>query len=335
MALITVMVVKAFLFDVFTIPSSSMEASLVPGDVILVNKFKYGVRLPQTPIAFPLAHQYIPFLDQVPAFSDVIELPYLRFFKSDVKRNDVVVFNYPMNSEFPIDHRDYYIKRCVGLPGDNLKIDNQAIYINDSLVEPIKTAMFNYRVQTNTSVTNDSFLVHGIIDSRITTVKDVWEVTCVDSLAEELKKVSFVSGVDKMTMPKGVFADYIFPYDSNYPFNLDYFGSIQIPAKGESVVLNAKNLPLYKRIIKVYEANDLVVEGEQIKINGEAVNEYTFKMDYYFMLGDNRYNSSDARFWGFLPEDHIIGKATNVLFSLDTKADFERDRSGRWLERIQ
>lgn len=329
------MVIKAFFFEVFTIPSSSMEKTLLPGDVILVNKLSYGIRLPVTPLTFPLSHQTLPFFNDVKAYVDLIQLPYLRFLESSIKQNDVVVFNYPLEDEYTVDHRSYYIKRCVGLPGDTLKIENKEVYINHHKMETLPKMLFNYKVVTNTIIPNDTLLKYNITEGGLDGLKNHWELTMSDSTAKVLRQQDYVVSLKKIELDPNSYADYIFPYHEHYGFNIDYFGEVVIPKKGMEVELDSNNIYLYKRIIEVYEENELAISEGKFMINGELSNSYTFKMNYYFMMGDNRHNSSDSRFWGFLPEDHILGKAQTILFSANKSGAGEKYRWKRMFKSIQ
>ncbi|KAB2858882.1 MAG: signal peptidase I [Flavobacteriales bacterium] len=330
-ALITVMVIKAFFFEVFTIPSSSMEKTLLPGDLIFVNKTSYGLRSPITPLTFPLTHQHLPWVEGVKSFLDFIQLPYYRFFADTIQRNDVVVFNYPFDSDYPVDHRSYYIKRCIGLPGDVLKIDNKKVYINNQELEQPKLAQFNYKVITTKPITNDTLMIFGITEGGLDGLENHWELTMTDTAYHQLKSKDFIYSIKKIEVEPNAFADYIFPYHPSYLWNIDYFGEVVIPKKGTIVKLDSNNIHLYRRIIEVYEENTLEETKQGFVINGDLTSTYQFKMDYYFMMGDNRHNSADSRFWGFLPEDHIVGKAQTILFSMDNEK-YKWDRMFKTIE---
>lgn len=317
LALITVMVIKAFFFEVFTIPSSSMEKTLLPGDLIYVNKLSYGARSPITLLSVPLTHQFLPMLEGVKSYLEFIQLPYYRFFTDSVKRNDVVVFNYPFDTEHPVDHRAYYIKRCIGLPGDILKIDNKKVFINNIEIALPQQAQFNYKVITTQPITNDTLLNYQITEGGLDGLENHWELTMTDSAYYQLKTKDFVHSIKKIEVEPNAYADYIFPYHPSYLWNIDYFGEVVIPKKGQLVQLDKNNIHLYQRIIEVYEENTFQETESGFLINGELSNSYQFKMDYYFMMGDNRHNSADSRFWGFLPENHVVGKAQTILFSRD------------------
>jgi signal peptidase I len=330
-ALITVMVIKAFFFEVFTIPSSSMEKTLLPGDLIFVNKISYGPRSPITPLTFPLSHQHLPWFEQVKSYLGFIQLPYHRFFADTIQRNDVVVFNYPFDTDFPIDHRSYYIKRCIGLPGDVLKIDNKKVFINNQELELPEHVQFNYKVITTKPITNDTLLTYNITEGGLDGLENHWELTMTDTAYYRLKSKDFIHSIKKIEVEPNAFADYIFPYHPSYLWNIDYFGEVTIPRKGMEVELNSNNVHLYRRIIEVYEENTLEEKESGFVINGEATTTYQFKMNYYFMMGDNRHNSADSRFWGFLPENHVVGKAQTILFSMDK----EQYKWNRMLKKIQ
>lgn len=307
-ALITVLVVKAFFFEVFTIPTSSMEKTLLPGDLIFVNKLSYGARIPTTPFTIPFTHQINPFNQEKKAYLDFLQLSYFRFFGiSEIQRNDVVVFNYPMETEHPVDHRTYYIKRCVALSGDTLRMKNKQVYINNEIQKLPKQHEFNYQVVTTKEgdkLLEDTLLTYNITEGgRISTIGK-WQLTLSAEAKNQLEQLDYIRSIEKIKN-NNYFGD-VFPCHSYYKWTKDNFGPIIVPKKGITVTLNANNIHLYKRIIEEYEENDL---------NSDTLTTYTFKMDYYFMMGDNRDNSSDSRYWGFVPENHIVGKAQTILLS--------------------
>ena len=320
-ALITVVFVKAFFFWVYLVPSTSMEKTLLPGDLIFVNKMSYGIRLPITPITFPLSHQKMPFNDNWKSFSDVIQFPYVRLFESEIERNDVVVFNYPMESELPIDHRSFYIKRCIGMPGDTIQIKAKKVFINGKDVGFPKLVSFNYHVQSEIELVNDTLLKYGITEGGRESGNNWWQLTLSDTAYKELKKQPYIKSINPLKINEGNYADYIFPFNMFYPWNIDHFGDLIIPKKGVEIILDTNNIHIYQRIIEDYEGNDFLRAGNVFTINGEKTDRYTFQLNYYFMLGDNRHNSSDSRFWGFVPEDHILGKAVRVVFSTNKNSN--------------
>jgi signal peptidase I len=316
-ALLTVVIVKAFFFWVYVIPSTSMEKTLLPGDLIFVNKMSYGIRLPITPITFPLSHQKMPLNNNYKAYMDFIEFPYIRLFSSQIERNDVVVFNYPIEKDIPVDHRSFYIKRCIGMPGDIISIKNKEVLINNETLPFPKEVCFNYHVKSAIKLNNDTLIKYGITDGGRLSGENYWQLTLSDSAKKALSKLNYIISIKPLNINEDFYADYIFPFHENYPWNIDFYGPLSIPKKGEVVALDTNNIFLYQKIIEDYEENELEQIGNQFIINGDTVNNYTFKMDYYFMMGDNRHNSSDSRFWGFVPENHIVGKAKTILISIN------------------
>lgn len=296
-ALITVLVIKAFLIDVYTIPTSSMEKTLLPGDLIFVNKLSYGIR--------------IPFINY--------RLPKI----SEVKHGDVVVFNYPMDDNTVLSNKSLYIKRCVAVPGDTFQMKNKLIFVNGVQQKDLDQNQFNYNVVTNIEINQDTLLKYGITEGGKVGNLNEWQLTMTLDSKKRLEDLNYITSIKEIQVASNSFADYIFPYHKFYQWNIDYFGELIIPKKGVTVRLNANNIHLYKRIIETYEKNKFQESDGTILINEEEVTSYTFKMDYYFMMGDNRHNSSDSRFWGFVPENHIVGKAQNILFSINKSSEVE------------
>jgi len=334
-ALLTVVIIKAFFFWVYIIPSSSMEKTLLPGDLIFVNKTSYGIRMPITPLTIPLTHQKMPFFKQLPSYWDLIQLPYYRIFSSTIKRNDVVVFNYPLQDDIPIDHRAFYIKRCIGLPGDTLKIRNKKVYINSTFIPFPKNVEFNYRVETDNSIDYDSLATYNITEGSFFG-NGFWELTLSDSVKNKISQLNQFKLIKPIKVDTTTFANYIFPYEKYYCWNIDYFGPLVIPQKGTTVQLDSNNIYIYQYIIDVYEENELKWDRNIFVINGDTTSKYTFKMDYYFMMGDNRHNSSDSRFFGFVPEDHVVGKAISVLISANkAPSATQKYRWERFFKRIE
>ena len=224
----------------------------------------------------------------------------------------------------PVDKKENYIKRCVGLPGDKLEIIDSKLMIDDKPAYFDEGAQFNYIVKTNGNGFNPTMLHKKAVTTEEVRQlgQDVYMMTLTDKSAAQVKQYSQVVAIEKYIQPKGQQVDptnSIFPNDSQYDWTVDNFGPITIPKAGATVELTTKTLPLYRRIIANYECNDLEVKGNDIFINGEKATSYTFKQDYYWMMGDNRHNSQDSRYWGFVPDDHIVGKAVFVWFSTDTK----------------
>ncbi|PCI93323.1 MAG: signal peptidase I [Flavobacteriales bacterium] len=328
LALLTFLFVNTFMFSVHVIPSSSMEKTLFPGDLIFVNKMSYGIRMPITPLTVPYSHHKMPFNNQINSFSDIIQFPYVRLFKSEIQRNDVIVFNYPRESDLPVDHRSFYIKRCIGLPGDTLQIKNKKVFINGEFLQYPKNVEFNYNVQSSIDLINDTLLKYDITEGGRTGGKGFYQLTLSDSAKNSLEKTNYIKSINPLNVDPEGYADYIFPHHKTYNWNIDYFGEMIIPKKGVTISLDSNNIHLYKRIIEIYEENDFEIDGVDILINGKPEAFYTFKMDYYFMMGDNRHNSSDSRFWGLLPENHIVGKARSVILSVNKLS--ESKNKYRW-----
>lgn len=321
-AVIAATLIRAFLIEAFTIPTSSMEKSLLIGDFLFVSKVSYGARVPMTPIAFPFAHHTLPLTENTPSYLEWIKIPYYRlpgFGK--IKNNDIVVFNYPMEDFRPIDKQEHYIKRCVGLPGDLLEVRGSALYINNKPADVPEKSQHKYHVKTdgtdlNPKTLNEMEITEG---ARISDQGD-YELTMTVENAARVKDFGNVVSVTPVVEKKGQYAEYIYPHDPTFQWNVDHYGPLRIPAAGAKVNLSIPNLPLYRRIIEVYEKNKLEVRDNRIYINGQVASSYVFKQDYFFMMGDNRHNSADSRFWGFVPEDHIVGKAVFVWMSLNNNA---------------
>jgi len=326
-AVIAATILRTFLIEAYTIPTSSMEKSLLIGDFLFVSKVSYGPRVPNTPISFPLVHHTLPLTKSTPAYLKWIQLDYHRMKGfGQIERNDCVVFNYPTDDllypERPVDKKENYIKRCVGLPGDVIEIKNSDLYVNGEPQTQTKKMknQFRYYVKTDGTLFSQKTLnKYNIYEGQILSKKGDYELILNDNSLEAIKRFTYVKKVEKIVAEKGVklnSSELIFPEDK-FNWNLDNFGPLTIPAKGVTVGIDTQNIETYRRVIEIYEKNTLEIIENNIYINGNLSNSYTFKMDYYWMMGDNRHNSLDSRYWGFVPEDHVVGKALFIWMSWD------------------
>lgn len=343
-AVIAATIIRWLFFSAFVIPTPSMENSLLVGDYLFVSRLHYGTTTPVTPLQIPLTHQTI-WGSNIPSYLDWIQLPPFRLPGfTDVKHGDVVVFYLPVEHPdafqkyssvlpelhpHPLDQRSNYIKRCVALPGDRLEIRGGQVYINgNKQVNPVRMQN-EYFVSTTTSVNEENvFHKNGITDfTQFTETFDDsiasndefgYIVKTTGDLAGKLKSYDFVKRIEPVFMSKGLKEPFLFPTTSLLDWNKDNYGPVLIPKKGATIQMNAVNIALYGEVIKNYEGNDQVILGsDKITLAGKVLESYTFKQDYFFMMGDNRHDSADSRYWGFVPKDHIVGKAAFVWMSID------------------
>ncbi len=372
-AVIAATFIRMFFIEAYTIPTSSMEKSLLVGDYLFVSKTAYGPKTPNTPLSFPFVHNTMPLTKNTKSYVEWIKRPYHRMKGfGHVKNNDVVVFHFPegdtvalnlQNRSYyelvrsygrdrvwsdsrnfgdvvarPVDKRENYIKRCIGVPGDEIKIEKGQVYVNGKAQKHFPGMQMDYIVRTNGTSINPKALdrLHIAEADRNTYSNAEYMFPLTEENAAKLKEFSNVTEVDEILEEPGKWDHNIFPSDERFPWNVDNYGPINIPKKGQTIELTVDNLPLYRRIIDVYENNDLEVKGDQIIINGQPATSYTFKMDYYWMMGDNRHNSADSRYWGFVPEDHVVGKAKFIWLSLDKDKGFPANiRFGRIFTNIR
>ncbi len=356
-AVIVATLIHTYVFQLYVIPTSSMEKSLLVGDYLYVSKVSYGPKMPNTPVSFPFVHHTMPMSTTKKSFSEIVKWPYNRLSGlKEVERGDVVVFNFPAGdtvllenqgvtyydvlrsyqTQFgaekgrqalfedftvitrPVDKRENYVKRCVALPGDTIEIINTVLYVNGEQEPERDGRQFIHTVQTTSPIAErvlDKFNITEAYGNG-----SYYQMPLSQSVAEQIRALPNAVAVTKY-IAQGTNPD-IFPSDERYGWNTDNFGKLWIPERGATVELTEENLPLYKRIISLYEGNTLEVRDGKIFINGEESTTYTFKMNYYWMMGDNRHNSADSRFWGFVPEDHVVGRAAVIFLSLDAKKSF-------------
>jgi len=343
-AVVAATLVHTYFMQPYTIPTGSLEKTLLVGDFLFVSKFHYGARTPMTAVTFPMVHDTIPVIRKKSYLSN-IQYPYFRIpgFQ-DIKRNDIVVFSWPVDTVNafqqysdgkyhykPIDKKSNYVKRCVGVPGDSLSVVDGYVHINGAqTVLPERAQIqFSYVGRTKGRSFNQQNLYdrYGIKPNEFGYNNQGFRTTgLTKEAAAKFKNHPNVDTLVRNISPKGEKINGIFPNNRKVNWNNDNFGPIYIPKAGVTVSMDLKSFSLYRRIIEVYEGSELGIDnkltanGTQILLNGNPISSYTFKQDYYWMMGDNRHNSEDSRMWGYVPANHVVGKPVFVWFSWDTNA---------------
>lgn len=356
-AVVAATLIRTFFIEAYTIPTPSMEGSLLVNDYLFVSKVAYGPRIPNTPLAVPLVHNTI-FGGE--SYTEAVQWGYHRLPGfGDVERNDIVVFNFPHGDTIikeapeqdyyslcreygrntivglntivtrPVDKKDNYIKRCVAIAGDKLEVRDGIVYINGQKGEVFPHAQSSYKVATNGFALSADVLEEHRIDPPQLMGNNLYLYNLPNDKVELIRKQPQVASLEPFNDPAGYVPNspmyWTFPYDTaNYKWNKDNYGPITIPKKGATVQLTPENISLYRRLIDIYEDNDFEERNGKFYIDGKEASSYTFKMNYYWMMGDNRHNSLDSRYWGYVPEDHVVGKASFVWFSHENGPRWKR-----------
>ncbi|MBN8853433.1 MAG: signal peptidase I [Sphingobacteriales bacterium 50-39] len=359
-AIVAATLIRTFVFEAYTIPTGSMEKTLLINDFLFVSKFSYGPRIPNTPLSIPFVHNTMP-ITNGNSYVEWIKVPYTRWFSSPVKRGDVVVFNFPAGDTVinlpeyqslrpyydiarqlgqgnvdsgrqiilshpddyplvirPVDKQENYIKRCVAVSGDTLQIKDQVLYIDGQAQVFPPESQTNYDVETkgqplDETVMKDEYnldMSNGE-DVQNTGTPNQYDMLLTWAAHEKMLK----NGLAKSIVPKIDNNHDVYPYDNIHVWSKDNYGPIWIPAKGATLPLTKENYTIYERAIRVYEGNKFEMKDGKFYLNDQPATQYTFKMNYYWMMGDNRHGSQDSRYWGFVPEDHVVGEAWLIWMS--------------------
>ncbi|MFM2203818.1 MAG: signal peptidase [Bacteroidota bacterium] len=355
-AIVAASIIRIFLVEAYTIPTGSMEGSLLVNDYLFVSKVSYGARTPMTPLAVPLVHNTLPFFN-CKSYTELVQWGYHRLPGfGHIERNDVVVFNFPagdtvalevqqdqdyysllrnynndrafVKNNFtvlsrPVDKKENYIKRCVGIPGDTIEVRGGYLYVGNKLSKQYPHSKMTYTIATNGQVSLDEFVEEQDMNPEELNYdpnSKMYIANLANDQVAAIKKMNGVIAIAPFVLDKNDTRDNAFPNDTaNFKWNRDFYGPFIVPKAGQQVTLSLQNIALYQRIIANYEHNSLDIKDGKIFINGKETTTYTFQMNYYWMMGDNRHNSADSRYFGFVPDDHIVGKAWFVWLSFGNK----------------
>lgn len=307
-AIIAALIIRTFFFEAYRIPTPSMEKTLLTGDFLVVSKINYGPRTPIV-IGIPFTNIYLP----------GVTLPWTRLpGTSEIERYDIVVFNYPIDIA-PIAAKTSYVKRLVGMPGDSLAIRDKQLFVNGERAPSFPGLQQQYRVDVRGQLRLSASKVEASGGQMVESSRgNTYIINMTDALADSMQTWPEIQSVQPAVLPEDYneYARASFNFSRGF-MNHHQLPPIQVPYEGQTVTLTPDNWHIYQNIVTRYEGNSVQRNGGNFVINGRQTNSYTIKQDYYFMMGDNRDNSEDSRFWGFVPHSHIVGEASLIYFSWD------------------
>ncbi len=326
---VVLILVRVFLFQVISVDHFHMSSTLLPGDKVIVNKFRAGARLPISIIGLPGANA--PYIDG-------IRLPYMRLpaFKK-LNRQEVVAFNIPAGSDKPIDRKRLMISRIVGLPEDTVMIMDKQLSVNNKALLPPESGRVEYRVVTSGEPVSDDFIrKYDLEKPRVVANVGIFDVDLPKDANLILEKAPGIRTVRETRQFIGDAAVDYYPQSNFFKWNRDQFGPFRVPAKGMTVDIEIRTVDFYRAIIETQEKHDVLIDFAGVHIDGKLVTSYTFEKDYYFVLSDSRDNPDDSRMIGFVPADHIVGVAKRIIWSRQNEFDYLRKfRPGRILKSIR